>query len=67
NYYRDNWLIPALCLVITYFLKILEVQYSIKIKVIKCNNEIIDIYPQVVELLRDSRILTELSAPNTQA
>jgi hypothetical protein len=45
----------------------LEVQYSVKVKAIECDNEITEIHPQVAELLRDQGILAEPSAPNTQA
>ena len=45
----------------------LEVQYSIKVKVIECDNEITETHPRVAELLKDRGIRTEPSAPNTQA
>jgi hypothetical protein len=45
----------------------LEVQYSIKVKVFECDNEITEIHPQVAELLTARGIRAEPSAPNTQA
>ena len=45
----------------------LEVQYSIKVKAIECDNEITETHPRVAELLCDRGILAEPSAPNTQA
>ncbi|QGI87184.1 hypothetical protein CEK25_002140 [Fusarium fujikuroi] len=38
---------PAILLALKGFLNIIEVQYSKKVKVIKCNNKIITTYPQV--------------------
>ncbi len=55
----------ALCLAITWFLMMLEVQYDIKVKAIKCNNKIIEIYLHIAKLLTDWEILIEPLALNT--
>jgi hypothetical protein len=67
DYYATSRSTPALCSAIARFLKMLEIQYSIKVKAIECDNEITEIHPRVAELLSDRGILAEPSAPNTQA
>ncbi|VTT80230.1 unnamed protein product [Fusarium fujikuroi] len=47
NYYVTNRITPAILLALKGFLNIIEVQYSKKVKVIKCNNKITTTHPQV--------------------
>ncbi|KAF6517865.1 hypothetical protein HZS61_008144 [Fusarium oxysporum f. sp. conglutinans] len=67
DYYLTERSTPTLRSMIQSFLRMLEVQYSIKVKVIECDNEIIEIHTRVADDIRERGIICEPSAPNTQA
>lgn len=45
DYYLIDRSIPSIRTVLVSFIKIIEIQYSVNVKVFECNNEIIKIYP----------------------
>jgi hypothetical protein len=66
NYYFVSRTSEALISAFRSFFAMLELQYSIRIKVIECDNKITEIHPRVTELLGRSSIKLEPSSPNTQ-
>jgi hypothetical protein len=66
NYYLVSRTFKALINAFRSFFAMLKLQYSIKIKIIKCNNKITEIHPRMAKLLGWFSIKLELSFPNTQ-
>jgi hypothetical protein len=66
DYYFVSRTSEALINAFRSFFAMLELQYSIRVKTIECDNEITEIHPRMVELLDRFSIKLELSSPNTQ-
>ncbi|SCO52825.1 probable retrotransposon HobS hobase [Fusarium fujikuroi] len=67
DYYATDRTTPAILSALKGFLNMMEVQYSKKVKVIECDNEITTTHPQVYAKIVQQGIRYEPSAPNTQA
>jgi hypothetical protein len=66
DYYFVSRTFEALINVFRSFFAMLELQYSIKVKIIKCDNKITKIHPRMAELLGWFSIKLELLFFNTQ-